>query len=101
MKKLLFCALAGAIGFAGAKAYEHSQKSSTEDLLLRNVEALSNSPEEGVKIGTCYFSAWPDTTDEESVWVLECERGTTMNKIFPCGSEHSIIRQSSGSCIKK
>lgn len=45
MKKLLFCALAGAIGFAGAKAYEHSQKSSTEDLLLRNVEALSEGEE--------------------------------------------------------
>ena len=45
MKKLLFCALAGAIGFAGAKTYEHSQKDYSDDLLLQNVEALTDGDE--------------------------------------------------------
>lgn len=100
MKKLFFCALAGAIGFAGAKAYEHSQKNITNDLLLQNVEALSNPPEEGVKIGTCYFDAWPSTTDEESKMVIKCAAGTTMGMIYPCGSETMFVPQSSGSCLK-
>lgn len=47
MKKLLFCALAGAIGFAGAKAYEHSQKKEVEVLLLQNIEALAQINHEG------------------------------------------------------
>lgn len=42
MKKLFFCALAGAIGFAGAKTYEYSQKNNSNDLLLQNVEAMTN-----------------------------------------------------------
>lgn len=54
MKKLFFCALAGAIGFAGAKAYEHSQKNISEDLLLQNVEALSQVTEETGEKFTCY-----------------------------------------------
>lgn len=41
MKKLFFCALAGAIGFVGAKTYLISQESGMDALTLQNVEALS------------------------------------------------------------
>ena len=99
-KKFFFCALVGAIGFAGAKTYEHSQKNISKDLLLQNVEALTFTPEEGVKIGTCYFDAWPDVTDEERKMAIKCATGTTMNTIYPCGSETRLVPQSTGSCIK-
>ena len=45
MKKLFFCALAGAIGFAGAKTYLISQESDMDALTLQNVEALSEGEE--------------------------------------------------------
>lgn len=99
MKKLLLCVLAGAIGFAGAKFYEHSQKKAIEVLLLQNVEALTNSPEEGVKIGTCYFDAWPNGDEREVL--LKCADGTTMSTIYPCGSVSMLTPQSTGSCIRK
>ena len=56
MKKLLFCALAGAIGFSGAKTYEHSQKNITNDLLLQNVEALSEN-ESPTNYRICYYKS--------------------------------------------
>lgn len=56
MKKFFFCALAGAIGFAGAKTYEHSQKNISSDLLLQNVEALSQATDETGEKFTCYNS---------------------------------------------
>lgn len=69
MKKLLFCALAGAIGFAGAKTYEHSQKNITNDLLLQNVEALTSGEDsyDGQPL-KCFKSV---TTQENST-VLYC-----------------------------
>lgn len=54
MKKFFFCALAGAIGFAGAKTYEHSQKNISSDLLLQNVEALSQATDEAGEKFTCF-----------------------------------------------
>lgn len=45
MKKLFICVLIGAVGFVGAKTYEHSQKDYSNDLLLQNVEALSEGEE--------------------------------------------------------
>lgn len=56
MKKFFFCALVGAIGFAGAKTYEHSQENISKGLLLQNVEALSESENSG-KYSICYYES--------------------------------------------
>ena len=55
-KIFFFCALVGAIGFAGAKTYERSQKNVSKDLLLQNVEALSES-ENLEKYHICYYES--------------------------------------------
>lgn len=64
--------MAGAIGFAGAKAYEHSQKNISNDLLLQNVEALSQATEETDKKFTCYKTI----TEKDGCKVRYCQTCT-------------------------
>lgn len=68
MKKLFFCALAGAIGFAGAKTYEYSQKNNSNDLLLQNVEALTSGEDSNEKLKTVPCSRKP--TNECVRWCI-------------------------------
>lgn len=100
MKKMLFCVLASAMGFVGVRSYKHSQKIYSKDLFLQNIDALTAPPEEGVKVGTCYFDAWPNGGDEESQFLLKCADGTTMNKIFKCGEPAFFVPLATGGCLK-
>lgn len=82
MKKFFFCALAGAIGFAGAKTYEHSQKNISSDLLLQNVEALSQATDEAGKKFTCFNTI----TSKDGSQVRYCQTCTFIDGTDVCYS---------------
>lgn len=62
MKKTLLCALASAIGFAGAKTFLISRNYDMDALAIMNVEALSENELPGswrsnFTIGTVWYSS--------------------------------------------
>ena len=98
-KFMLSCIAVVAIAtFVGTKALK-TNAGEGNVLLLANVEAMSEP--EWEDLDNCYFDVMGGGTPDMPKNLLECESGTTPNRITACPSEtKSLYEHAQGKCRK-
>lgn len=81
-KYLFGATLVVAAGFWSVAHFWNGNSTKERDIMLENVEALSN--DEGTNVGSCYVST-SSTSGKVDFYVI-CDSKTSPEKIYPCPS---------------
>ena len=87
-------------GYGGMKAYDYSygkRVNSKDNMLMQNIEALSDGEGSGLPYGTCYTKGSIGTPG----FAIACNDSTTSEMMYPCATDMTFfIKGTSSVCYK-